>query len=144
MFLPRVGGDLMILAPVIPAIVSSPKGQASIAAGAVGVGAWVDLLGQARSITTGAGLGIAAGFLMFDGEATSSDVRAQDGSIAYALPYARWALSWRALPPVGLRADVLTGVAMPRPLIHVEGRDEYAIFGRPLLAMSLGVEVTLP
>jgi hypothetical protein len=115
-----------------------------ISATMIGVGGWIDLLGRHLPIATGAGLGVAAGFLTFDAETFSQSVRALDGTIAYALPYARWALTWRALPPFGLRADVLAGITAPRPVIHAEGRAVDAIVGRPLLAFGLGVEMTLP
>lgn len=141
---PRFGGDVLVLAPVVAATASAPLGEVRLSTTAVGLGCWINILDDPRVFAAGAGLGIAAGFLTFDAEAASPDVQGRDGTVAYALPYARWALSWRALPPFGIRADVIAGVAAPRPVIQLVGRSESAIFGRPLLAFGLSAEVSFP
>lgn len=144
MMSPRFGGDLVVVAPVIPATLTAPGGRVRISATLMGAGGWIDLLDGSVPVAMGAGLGVAVGFLTYDAESTSRGVRGQDGTVPFALPYVRWALEWPALPPLGLRADVLAGVAAPRPVIQTEGRDSYAVFGRPLLAAGLGLSLSLP
>lgn len=144
MLSPRFGADLLVLAPIVPAIITAPSGRVRISATSIGIGAWVDLLDRELPIAAGAGAGLAVSFMGYDAEATTRNVVGQDGTVAFALPYSRVALEWRALPPVGLRADALVGIAAPRPVIRVEGQGSDAIFGRPLLALGLGVQVSIP
>lgn len=143
MFADRVGGEMMVLVPVVSGVLVSPEGQARLSAVIVGAGAWLRLADLTPTITTGAGLGLAAGVLSYYGQPDTPRVQARDGTIPYGLPFARWAVAWRALPPLSLRADVLAGVATRRMAIRVAGRDSDEVFGRPLLAFSLGLEVAI-
>lgn len=142
----RAGGDLLALFSVVPAVVEAPEGKARISGFAIGVGAWLDLLGPSLPISSGAGAGVALGVMSYDAspDPARPDLEGQQGSIAYALPYGRWSLEWRALPPLSLRADVLVGIAAPRPVVELgEGRED-AYFGRPLIAFGLGIGMTIP
>lgn len=143
MFNDRVGADLMVLAPVMSGVLVSSEGQARLSAVLVGAGAWLHLADLTPTITTGAGLGVAAGFLSYHGQPDTPRVQALEGTVPYGLPYARWAVAWKVLPPLSLRADVLAGVATRRMAIRVAGRDSDEIFGRPLLSFSLGLEVAI-
>jgi len=139
----RVGGELLVLATVVPATIDAPEGAVRISGAVTGIGAWVDLLDPTLPLAMGAGAGIGAGFLNYDAEATTANVRGRDGTIGYVFPYAHSALSWHVLPPLGLRADVAAGVARPRPVIQIVGRDSDAVFGQPMLTLGVGLEVLI-
>lgn len=141
MFSKQFGGDFMVIAPVAASTVSSAAGTIKISSTSIGIGGWLNVLNVPKPFTLGAGAGLALGFLAFDGEASDPIFQGRDGTVPYALPYARAAVTWRALPPLGLRADFLAGIAIPRPVIQAEGSAETAVFGRPMLVMSLGVEM---
>jgi hypothetical protein len=140
----RIGGDLSALVSVVPAVIEAPGGEARISGAVIGIGAWVALLDGTLPVATGFGAGLAAGFMNYDGEATASNVRGLDGTVPYALPYARWAFEWSALPPLGLRAEILAGIAAPRPVIRLAGREDDGLFGQPLLAFALGLQMSIP
>lgn len=144
MITPRIGGDLSALVSVVPAVIEAPGGEARISGAVIGLGAWVALLDSTLPVATGFGAGLAAGFMNYDGEATASNVRGVDGTVPYALPYARWAFEWSALPPLGLRAEILAGIAAPRPVIRLAGREDDGLFGRPLVAFALGLQMSIP
>ncbi|NUQ77728.1 MAG: hypothetical protein HUU21_29685 [Polyangiaceae bacterium] len=140
----RFCADLLVLAPVVPATLTAPSGRVRISATSIGLGGWIDLLDRGLPIAAGIGAGLAASFMGYDAEATTRNVVGQDGTVAFALPYSRLAFAWHALPPVGIRADALVGIAAPRPVIRVEGQTSDAVFGRPLLALGLGIQVSIP
>jgi hypothetical protein len=143
MLTPRWGGDFLALVPVVPAIVASEEGRARLSAVVIGAGAWATLLDPAHPIAMGVGFGLGAGFLSYYGQPETPRVRGRDGTVPYFLPFARWGMAWRALPPLSLRADAVAGVAAPRPVIRVAGRGSDAIFGQPLLTFALGLEVAI-
>lgn len=144
MFSPRVGGDFMVLAPVVPAFIEAPEGRVRISTTALGAGAFFDLLPRALPVAAGVGVGAAAGFTSYDAEAETPNAKGLDGTIVHALAYGRLTLTWHALPPLGLRLDALTGFTTPRPVFKVYGRDSDAVFGRPMLGLGLGLEMSLP
>src|SRR5690606_360907 len=139
----RAGGELVAPVPVVPSAIESPQGRARLSAVVSGAGAWIDLLASALPVTMAAGAGIAAGFLSYYGQPDSGDVRARDGTVPYALPFARWGIAWRLYPPLALRGDLLAGVAAPRPVIRLAGRESDVAFGRPLVSFGIGVEVAI-
>ena len=70
-------------------------------------------------------------------------MRASDGVVAHALPYARAAIEWRAWPSLGLRLDALVGIARPRPVLQIAGQPDTRL-EEPLIGLSLGALTWLP
>ncbi|WP_437587284.1 hypothetical protein [Sorangium sp. So ce1000] len=56
-----------------------------------------------------------------------------------SLPFVRGDIGWDIHPVLALRAQALSGIAVPRPVIRLPGRSNVS-FGRPLLAFSLVLE----
>ena len=141
--LPRLGADLVVLVPVVPATLESPDGRVQLAVAAALAGGSVELLDPAGPLGMAVGAGLGAGMVSHFGQPGTGRVEARDGSVPFALPYARWGLVWRASRGVGLSADVLGAMATPRPVIRLPGRTTDAYFGQPLLSLSLGIAVSL-
>jgi hypothetical protein len=139
----RFAADVTALVPVVPATISSAAGSARISAGLVGLGAWADLIDPERPLTTGLGLGVAAGLLGYAGEASSGGMSARSGLAAFAMPYAKWGLGWRAFPPLTVAGEMLVGVARPRPVVVLEEASRGA-FGNPMLAFGLSLQLSIP
>ncbi len=143
MFAGRLGGDLVALVPVLPTTIASSEGRVQLAAGVLGLGAWLDVLDPASPVGMGLGAGLGAGFLSYYGQPQTARVEGRDGSVPYALPFARWGLVWRALPGFGVCLEALGAVVTPRPVLRLPGRSTDAYFGQPLLAFGVGLEVAI-
>jgi hypothetical protein len=70
-------------------------------------------------------------------------IEARDGTVAYALPYVRSAITWALTPNIALRADVLGAIATPRPVLRLPGRTTDVYFGQPMLTFGLGIDLKL-
>ncbi len=138
MVFPWAGVDVCALVPVVPGLLTTPSGNVKVAIGAIGAGALLRYPTSPSTFTGWLGVGLAAGFIGYDAEATSGTVRASDGVVAHALPYARAGLEWRAWPSLGFRLDVLVGLARPRPVLQIAGQPDTRL-EEPLLGVSLGV-----
>ena len=143
MVFPWAGVDVCALVPVVPGLLTTPAGKVKIATGAIGAGVLFRYPTKPSALTGWLGAGLAAGFIGYDAETTSGAVRASDGVVAHALPYARAAFEWRAWPSLGFRADVLVGLARPRPVLAIAGQADTPL-EEPLLGVSLGVLTWLP
>lgn len=143
MVFPWAGVDVSALVPVVPGVLTTPAGKVKIATGAIGAGVLFRYPAKPSPFTGWLGAGLAAGFIGYDAETTSGAVRASDGVVAHALPYARAAVEWRAWPSLGFRADVLVGLARPRPVLEIVGQPDTPL-EEPLLGVSLGVLTWLP
>lgn len=137
------GADAFALISVAPGVVDAVGGRVKLSSTAIGIGAWADAFAPTAPIALGAGLGLAGAFLAYDAQANDPAFVGRSGIVGYSLPYVRAALEWRAFGHVALRLDGLVGVAAPRPVVAV-GPDAVASFGRPLVALALGVEMTVP
>ncbi len=137
---PLFSGDFMVIAPVAPSTIQSSAGTIKIRSTSIGIGGWLHALGVPPPFELGAGAGLSLSFLAFDGEASDPIFQGRDGTVPYALPYARAFAAYRALPRLAVRADVLGGMAIPRPVIQSDANAESTVFGRPLLLLSLGLE----
>jgi hypothetical protein len=139
----RIAADVIALVPVVPARFTSSAGVARVNAGAIGLGGYFDFLDPGRPVTTGAGIGIGAGLIGFSGEPAQSNRRAASGVTGFAMPYARWGLAWRALPPLGVEASLLIGIARPRPVVELDAETR-AAFGEPFVAAGLSLSLSIP
>lgn len=137
------GADAFALISLAPAVVDAAGGRVQLSSTAIGIGAWADVFAPTAPVALGAGLGLAGAFLAYDARASDPAFVGRSGIVGYSLPYVRAALEWRAFGHLGLRLDGLVGVAAPRPVVAV-GPDAVASFGRPLVALALGVEMTVP
>jgi hypothetical protein len=140
---PHIGLDVCAIVPFVPSEIAVPGGRVKLAVGALGAGGFLRYPGAPSPLTGWLGLGVAAGFVGYDSEAASTAVRASDGLVAHALPYARAAFEWRARPSLGLRADLFAALARPRPVLEIAGHPD-TVLEQPLLGFSLGLLVWLP
>ncbi|WP_437715155.1 hypothetical protein WMF45_01255 [Sorangium sp. So ce448] len=135
----RLDGEVFAVVPLAPGTVDSPTGRARISTAVVGAGASVGLLDPRLPISVRAGAGAGAGFLSYHGQAWTGGVRGRDGTAPFALPFVRGDIGWDIHPVLALRAQALSGIAVPRPVIRLPGRSNVP-FGRPLLAFGLVLE----
>jgi hypothetical protein len=143
MFLPRFGVDLFGTAPIVPSTVASPVGNVNVAASAVLVGGWADVFRPTPRLNFGLGAGIGPGVFHHYGQPQTSGIEARDGNVAYALPYVRTAVAWALTSHFSLRADLLSAIATPRPVLRLPGRGGDVYFGQPLLMIGLGLDLKL-
>ncbi|MBK8256665.1 MAG: hypothetical protein IPK82_28835 [Polyangiaceae bacterium] len=140
---PYFGVDVSALVPVVPSELSTANGKVKIADGAIGVALLARYPTKPSALHVWGGVGLAAGFMGYDAEVSSSAVQASDGIVAHALPMLRASLEWRAMPAVGVRADLFGAIARPRPVLEVVGIGDVAL-EEPLVGLGLGVNVWLP
>ena len=119
---------------------SGQGGRVSAWAGALAIGASVAPWGE-RTFTPALGLGVAAVALHTRGEAVEGFRGTSDLNVV-AWPHARLAATLRLSPRLRARAQVLAGIATPRPvLLFADERN--AAWVNPLLSGGLGLEITL-
>lgn len=143
MFLQSFGAELFGTFPIAPSTVTSPAGNVNIAASAILLGGWVDVVRPAKTIVWGLGAGAGGGVFHHYGQPQTAGIQARDGNVAYALPYVRTALIWSILPSMALRADLLAAIATPRPVLRLPDRNADVYFGQPLLTIGLGLDLKL-
>ncbi|WP_437673589.1 hypothetical protein [Sorangium sp. So ce131] len=141
-FTDRLDAEVIAVIPIVPATIDAQIGRARISTAMVGVGASIGLIDPQLPIAMRAGAGAGAGFLNYYGQSWTGDARGRDGTAAYVLPFARWDIGWQVHPILTLRAEALSGIAAPRPVIRLLGRSDVP-FGRPLLAFNLVLEAGL-
>lgn len=131
--------DGLAMIPLTGATVSGRAGEIDLRVLAIGAGASVHFLGAASPLSLHAGAGVGLVGLFYEGRATAPRVGAS-GSRWTALPYLEAGAGYRFTPLLGLRADVLAGIARPEPLLRVDG-EPVASFGTPLFLASIALEV---
>ncbi|MBI2896020.1 MAG: hypothetical protein HYY06_20850 [Deltaproteobacteria bacterium] len=137
-----IGATVTALVPTLPAnVTDEDKGSASVLVALLGA----DVSWRSRSawrLEPTAGAGAAMALLHMRGSAAGGYVGATDDTLSL-VPYVRGGARltlWRGL---GLVAQTLVGVAIPRPSIRFAGT-EVAQWGGPLVVGSLALEVALP
>lgn len=135
----RVGVEIVTFLPTVPATASAPEGSVALRVLELGGGLHGTLTDPSADLSLGVGLGLSAMLLLFDGEAKPPFV-AERGSHWIASPYASIGAAYRVYPRLAVRADILTTIARPEPVIRIAGR-EVASFGQPAVFLSLGIEV---
>jgi hypothetical protein len=136
----HIGVAVLAVASPFDSRLSGPEGESAVWTGLAGAG----LVAEPTKTTAALGarfeLGLAAAWVHMDGEATPP-YRSGSATLVAALPYLRPSLRWRALPALALRLDTIAGVALPQPAIVFAGR-EVALWGRPLVVASAGIELS--
>lgn len=143
MFFPRFGLDVIGSAPIVPSVVASPVGNVNVAASALLLGGIADIYRPTPRLNFGLGAGIGPGLFHHYGQPQMDGIEARDGNVAYALPYAKAAVSWAIASQLSLRADLLSAIATPRPVLRLPGRSTDVYFGQPLLMIGLGLDLKL-
>ncbi len=131
--------DGLAMIPLTGATVSGRAGEIDLRVLAIGAGASVHFLGAASPLSLHAGAGVGLVGLFYEGRADAPRVGAS-GSRWTALPYLEAGAGYRFTPVLGLRADVLAGIARPEPLLRIDG-EPVASFGTPLFLASIALEV---
>jgi hypothetical protein len=126
--------------PLYPGQVTAPEGRGKVFAGLVGFGPLIQLLPRPRRVELFIGAGLAFSLVHMQGDPVEPLSRQSDW-LPSGVGYGRVALAVRLTNQLRLRAEGITGVAVPRPIVTFNGR-QVAAWGRPLIAISAGVEVT--
>jgi hypothetical protein len=137
--LARLDLELLAFLPTTAATVTAPEGSMSLRAGALAAGMAVRLTEPASTlfVTAGAGLGVI--LTAFEGEARAP-WQSASGLRAGMLPYLRAGGGYWLVPWLALRADVMTGFALPQPTLSIAGK-RVAVFGEPTAVFAAGLEV---
>jgi hypothetical protein len=143
MLFPRFGLDIIGSAPIIPSVVASPVGNVNVAASALLVGGIADIYRPTPRLNFGLGAGIGPGLFHHYGQPQTAGIEARDGNVAYALPYIKTAVAWAITSQFSVRADLLSAIATPRPVLRLPGRADDLFFGQPLLMIGLGLDLKL-
>jgi len=143
MFFPRFGLDIIGSAPIVPSVVASPVGNVNVAASALLIGGIADIFRPTPRLNFGLGAGIGPGLFHHYGQPQTAGIEARDGNVAYALPYVKTAVAWAVTSQFSLRADLLSAIATPRPVLRLPGLSSDVFFGQPLLMIGLGLDLKL-
>jgi hypothetical protein len=130
-----LGAHVMGVAPMVPAVVTGPEGDARIWPGLVGGGLRVRVMPVAARVGGAVDVGVAAAVLAMDGEA-NAPYRSLADQVWAAAPYLRPRLVIRLLTWLQLGVDLLVGVAVPRPIVRFATRDA-ATWGQPFLVVGV-------
>jgi hypothetical protein len=137
----RLGATLLLAAPVIPAAVSGPEGSASLHLGLLGVGLRAQLAPPEARWVPSLGAGLTALWMGYLGKPVSGYV-GTSGDVFTAAPYLRAGVGVSVLPRLRLRADVMGGAALRRPMVRFGDRLA-AVWGAPFFAPSVAAELSL-
>ncbi len=136
----HVGVGVLAVASPFHSTVKAAEGATSIWTGLAGAGLAVEATSSSATWGFAVEAGGAGGWLHLDGDAAPG-FRSQSDPLAVGGPYLRPSLRWRLTPAFALRLDVIGAVVFPRPVVAFAGR-EVATWGRPVIASSLGVELS--
>lgn len=139
--LSRLELQLAALVPTTAATVSASEGSMALRAGALDGGVSVTLTDPAASFFAGAGAGLGAMLTAFAGRA-SPPWQSASGLSWALLPDLHATAGYWVAPRVALRADLMTGFALPEPVLWIAGR-RVAVFGEPAAVFATGIEVRL-
>jgi hypothetical protein len=139
----HVGASVLALIPVAPASLRGPEGRAAAHLGFVGIG----ILGVFRApdaiVSPALGAGISAVFLGFAGTPARPFLTGTTDNVITFAPYLRAGLGLRVASHLRVRADVLGGATIMRPVVTLADRVA-AKWGTPFFAPTLGLELGWP
>ncbi len=134
----RVASRAFILLPVLPSTLRQTEGSAEIRATVAGLAGDLDLLSPKHMWQPRLSAELAIVQLRTEGRAAPAFV-GQEDTVYAAMPIVRAALIGRLTPWMGLSADVLGGMTLPRPYVTFADR-RVANWGRPVAGASLGLQ----
>lgn len=136
-----IGATIVALVPTLPARVADAEaGSASVLVALLGADLCWRPHGSPR-LQPDVGAGAAMVLLHLAGSARSGFVGTTDDTLS-VLPYVRGGARLGLWRGIGLVAETLMGLAIPQPSIRFAG-SEVAVWGAPLVAASVGLEVAL-
>ena len=138
--LSSLGFDAFAFVPISAGSVTSQDGSIALRAAVAGVGLLDDLSPPSAALGVGIDAGFSGTVLLFEGNATAP-YRATSGTAWGALPYGGVMARYRLTNRTRLRFDGRAGLLMPEPILRVASHD-IGTFGRPLVLLSLGLEVS--
>lgn len=139
---PHLGLEAIAATTLATAHLTAPEGSASITGGLAGAGLRFVLGSPRATLLPTAGVGLAA--LWFDARGTpNANFIGHAFQLFTPAPTALFGLGVAIAPHLRFRANLLTAVAIRRPVVYFVNR-EVASWGRPLFAPSLGFEVSWP
>lgn len=134
----RGGVEVVFLVPTIPVRLEGAGGAAQISMGLAGAGVYVASGPPGARWSAQAAGGAALLVVRATGEA-SADYRGSTDHAVSGGPYLRAGGALRTTGWLRLRADVLAGVMLPRPVVEL-AEGPVASWGRPWVAALLGAE----
>jgi hypothetical protein len=137
----RLGASLFVIAPAIPGSAAGPEGTASLHLGFLGVGLRALLASPEARWAPSIGAGFSALWVRYLGKPANGYV-GFSGDVFTAAPYLRAGTSVAITPRFRLRADVLGGAALRRPMVRFGDRLA-AVWGAPFFAPSVAAELAL-
>jgi hypothetical protein len=138
---PRFGGSVAVLLPLLPQTVSDTGAHAEVNTYLVSALLHYRLAGDGE---WGADLGAGAGVIIarMQGFAESPVYTGRSETLVAGAPLVDASLSWRPISMLRVRAEVLTGVALPRLAVTFDNQD-VAVWGRPFVVALFGAEIAL-
>ena len=138
----HVGVEALAASTLFATHLEAREGSASITGGFAGGGLRFVLAPTAATSVPTAGVGLAA--LWFDASGTPNPhFVGKSLDVVTPAPTASLGLGIEITPHLRFRTDVVTAVAIRRPVVLFANR-EVATWGRPLFAPSLGFELSWP
>jgi hypothetical protein len=134
----RLGATYFVMAPVVPSTVAGPEGAATIWIGLLGAGLRASLAPAGAAWTPSLGAGVSALWVAYEGSPADGYAGTNGDAVTLA-PYLRAGLGYRVLPRLRVKADLLSGVPLRRPVVQFGDRIA-AVWGEPFFAPSIGVE----
>lgn len=134
-----IGAGAWTFVPLLPSRLSAPEGSATVRAAMIGGGLRLATRIASGPCVPSLELGAAGVWLHVAGDATPA-YAARDVDRIVGGPYGRAGVSVDVARGFGLRADLLSGAAFPRPDIVFAGRTVTS-WGRPFFIASIGVDL---
>jgi hypothetical protein len=139
---PHFGLEALALVPVSSGSVGvMDLGETRVSVYFAGAGA--QLRGSAGRWTGDLGAGALAALVVAAGTPSDPGATGTTARMAAVAPYARGGVAFGLTPWVALRADVLVGALVPRPIVSVErgtASSDAGSWGRPFGALFVGVQ----
>ncbi|MBK6847204.1 MAG: hypothetical protein IPG96_06555 [Proteobacteria bacterium] len=129
------------LVPMLAARLSNAFGQAELYPLVLGLGARLRPWSGARRLRFSGVLGAGLSAVYLKGSTSFAVLRGTSDWVVGGLGYAGVDLALRLSSRASLVLGALTGVVLPRPVVTFAGLDAGS-WGRPLLALSLGLELS--
>lgn len=136
----RAGG--LALLPVSSRTIEAAEGRSTALWGLVGADAQYSLTRKGALSGFAVGTGLTFVIVHMEGEA-NPPFEARKDSVVAAAPVLEVAGHYRLSRALRLRADLVTGIAVPRPVVRFAGRT-VASWGRPFGILGLALEFGAP
>jgi hypothetical protein len=140
---PHAGVEALVLVPTLPMRLEAVGGVALVSVAVLGVGAFVASGAPRARWSAQAAAGASLAVVHAAGDPADATFAGRGDTTVGGGPYLRAGAAVRTTGWLRVRADVLAGLALPRPVV-VFDQASVAHWGRPWTAALLGIEAVLP